>query len=321
MKKYAFLSLVSILFIIVGFVSCGDDKSPTSPPASPFISASDWVANANWDAKTEVVVNMVESGADLSFSPNNLTFEAGKPYVLKIVNPATNTSKHYFATENAPDFFKAIATRKIETGDAEYKAPYFKAVELLIGGELEIFFIPVLSGTYDFLCTIPGHAEAGMTGVITITGGEGYELDLEIDSQFDESLTTDSRTSGSHAVWSNAQQVTVQCVENADGTLAFDPTDLNLTKDIGYVINIANSGSNASKHYYTAAEFYKTVVTRKAEDSDAEIKVPYLKAIELLIGGNSELFMVPTVAGTFEVICTIEGHKEAGMHGHIIVVE
>ncbi|MBW2653114.1 MAG: hypothetical protein JRC57_08555, partial [Deltaproteobacteria bacterium] len=71
----------------------------------------------------------------------------------------------------------------------------------------------------------------------------------------------------------------------------------------------------------TATEFYQTVVIRKAEDSKAEVKVPSFKAVELLIGGSTELFIVPTVPGEYEVVCTITGHSDKGMHGHITVTE
>ncbi|MFQ5638587.1 MAG: plastocyanin/azurin family copper-binding protein, partial [bacterium] len=322
MKKYLIYCVLAVLLVAVWMVSCKSDKTPVGPDPSPFVKASDWVAGVNWDAKTVVTINMVESGQALSFSPNDLTFEAGKPYVLKVVNPAGNASKHYFATQEVfPDFFKSIATRKIETGDAEYKAPYFRAVELLIGGELDIYFVPVIAGTYDFLCTITGHADRGMTGKITITGGEGYELDLEVDPSFDTGLITDPRTSGSHAVWATARELTVEMVENADGSLAYRPANLNLMVGKGYKINIVNEAGHASKHYYTAAEFYKTTVTRKAEDGYAEIKMPYMKAVELLIGGKTELFMVPTKAGSYEVFCTITGHKDRGMQGLVITVE
>ncbi|MFQ5571352.1 MAG: hypothetical protein ACE5G0_16875 [Rhodothermales bacterium] len=310
-----FLFVVSIAVASAG---CDSDSAPDTPE-SPFIKASDWVANVDWDTRTTVEVTMVESGDALSFSPNELTFEAGKPYVLKIVNPLENRSKHYFSPDLAKDFFRAIATRKVQTDNAEYKAPYFKAVELLIGGELEIYFVPVLGGTYDFLCTITGHADAGMVGKITITGGEGYELDLEVDQDFDTNLTTDARTSGSDPVWSDAQEVTIQMLEHENGTLGYEPPVLHLAKDAGYTLTLDNAASNKSKHYYTAAEFYKTVVIRKAEDARAEIKVPYLNAVELLIGGRTELFVVPTEVGTFEVTCTIPGHHEAGMHGRIEV--
>jgi len=41
--------------------------------------------------------------------------------------------------------------------------------------------------------------------------------------------------------------------------------------------------------------------------------------VEILIGGTSTLFMVPTAVGTFDVICTIAGHEALGMTGTITV--
>jgi uncharacterized cupredoxin-like copper-binding protein len=262
---------------------------------------------------------MVESGTALSYSPSELTFEAGKPYVLRITNAASN-GKHYFSPEGT-SFYQAIATRKIQTADAEYKAPYFDAVELLPGGVLELYFVPVEAGTYDIICTITGHKAAGMTGTATITGGDGYQLDLEVAADFNTALITDARRSGDDPVWDTAADVTVAMLESGAtlDQLGYVPPNLNLTKDAGYKLAISNSSGHASKHYYTAAEFYKSVVLRKAEDSQAEIKAPYLKAIELLIGGSSTLFMVPTATGSFNVVCTIEGHEAAGMVGTIAV--
>jgi uncharacterized cupredoxin-like copper-binding protein len=260
---------------------------------------------------------MVESGSSLSFSPSNLTFEAGKPYVLKINNPAGNAGKHYYSPEGT-SFYQAVATRKIETAEAEYKAPYFDAVELKIGGSLEVYFVPVLAGTYDIICTILGHKAAGMFGTITITGGEGFALDLEVAPDFNAALMTDARKSGSHAVWTTAVDVTVGMVETAT-SYGFVPPDVALTKDVAYKLLLDNPAGNSSKHYYTAADFYKTVVLRKADDSQAEIKAPYLKAVELLMGGSTTLFMVPTVTGAFNVLCTITGHAALGMTGTINV--
>jgi len=308
-------TIASLLLVGCDSDSNGDD----APPQSPFITASDWVGGVDWDSRTVVNVTMVESGNQLSYSPSNLTFEAGKPYVLRITNPAGNAGKHYFSPDQAKDFFQSIATRKVQTVDGEYKAPYFRAVELLIGGTLEIYFIPVIAGEYDFLCTITGHADAGMTGKITVTGGEGHELDLEVATDFNMGLVTDGRTSGSHAVWTNAQEPVLEMVENPDGSLAFNPEPLNFGLNAGHKLHLVNPAGNESKHYFTAGDFYKTVVTRKAEDSQAEIKVPYFKAVEILIGGEAELFIVPTQAGTFNSTCTIAGHHDAGMHGTIVV--
>jgi len=63
-------------------------------------------------------------------------------------------------------------SRKTQDSDAEIKAPYFKAVELLYDAvnarSLEMFLVPTTAGSYPVVCTIPGHADAGMTGTITV---------------------------------------------------------------------------------------------------------------------------------------------------------
>jgi len=280
--------------------------------------ASEWIDAANWDEATIVEVSMVETSAnEMSFSPNNLSFEAGKPYILRITNAASNSSKHYFSPEGT-SFYMAIATRKVQTAEAEYKAPYFDAVELKLGGTREIYFVPVIAGTYDLICTITNHASYGMTGEVVITGGEGNQLDLEVAADFNTALLTDDRRSGGHDVWTNAIETTVAMSESGN-SYSFVPPDLALTAGVGYRLLLDNPSDNAEKHYYTAPDFYQTVVPRKADDDHAEIKVPYFRAVELLIGGSTTLFIVPTVAGTYEVLCTIPGHAEAGMTGTITV--
>lgn len=284
----------------------GDDTVP--------IKASKWVSFVNWDEATRVEVTAVEDDAHFHYAPADLTFEAGKPYILEMRNPAENGAKHYF---HAPGFYTSIATRKAQTVDAEYKAPYFDDIELLIGGTLELYFVPVLPGTFEMWCTIPGHRELGMEGTWTITGGEGFELDLEVAPDFDPALASDERRSGSHPVWADGalETQTVTLTE-----FAFDPSEYTLTTGVGYRLSLVAPATNGAKHYHTATELYKTVVTRKAQDSQAEVKVPYFKAVELLVGGTAtDLYIVPTVPGSYELICTIPGHAELGMTGTILV--
>lgn len=279
--------------------------------------ASEWVSEADWNSAEVVTVVMEEeSSSSFVFKPSLLTFTAGNPYILKIQNPGKNSSKHYFATE---EFYKSIALRKAQTADAEYKAPYLKAVELLIGGEIEIYFVAVVPGEYNFLCTIPGHAEKGMIGTINVVGDPGAGLELEVAGDWERDLDTDPRTSGSHAVWETKQTATVTFEEGGTSAFAFDPAHLVAVKDQAYVLKLQNPATNASKHYWTAGHYYRTLVTRKAEDSQAEIKVPYFTAIELLIGGTTDIYHVPTKAGRYGILCTITGHAAGGMLGSVTV--
>ena len=110
----------------------------------------------------EVRVSLGSEGGDLAFFPNELTFETGKLYKLVLENPST--SKHYFS---ALRFAAAVWTRKVETEHAEIKGA-IREIELKIGGGAEWYFVPVQAGTFGLKCTIPGHAEAGMVGKITV---------------------------------------------------------------------------------------------------------------------------------------------------------
>jgi len=321
------LLLRGLLIMSVALIISNCNKEEEPPPdqcpdltGAPTLN-SDWVSFVNWDEAT--VVEIVAEEVDeehMSYTPSNLQFVAGMPYILKIKVLASNQEKHYF---HAPEFFKAIATRKVQTTSAEYKAPYFDDLELVLNGEAEVFFVPVIAGQYDLWCTITGHQEAGMEMSVEILCGAGLSLDLEVDPDFNTALGSDDRRSGDHVVWDTKQEIEVTMVEHSSEAgsedFAFDPDTIILNADQGYVLKIKNPSDNSSKHYFTAPKFFQSVVTRKAEDPRAEIKVPYFNAVEILVGSYSELFIVPTVAGTYDLECTITGHVEAGMVGTIIV--
>jgi uncharacterized cupredoxin-like copper-binding protein len=102
----------------------------------------------------------------------------------------------------------------------------------------------------------------------------------------------------------------------------FNPKDLKLKANKPYKLVIKNLGEH--DHYYTAAEFFKSgVAWRKAQTprpSGGELKAPYFSAVEAYKnGGSVELFLVPVAKGSYEVICTIDDHKDKGMTGTITV--
>lgn len=128
--------------------------------------AADYVTNADqivketdWDKMQTVTVDLDEH----SYTPEDLVFEAGQPYKLELKN--LGEKKHYFT---APAFYKSIATRKAQTRDGEIKAPYFKAIEVLVEGQVDLYFVPVTKGEYPVYCTIDDHREEGMEGTITV---------------------------------------------------------------------------------------------------------------------------------------------------------
>ncbi len=114
---------------------------------------------------------------DMVITPNTLVFETGKLYRLVFENPSDVT--HYFTP---PRFGKAVKTRNVEvTGgkiqgskryggrNARRPSPYrLTEIEIRPGGSAEWSFEPVQAGAFDFQCSAPAHANAGMAGKIVV---------------------------------------------------------------------------------------------------------------------------------------------------------
>lgn len=133
---------------------------------------------------------------------------------------------------------------------------------------------------------------------------------------FAQDYVTNSTEIVKAANWNEMETVEIELVEHE-----FNPKDLKLKANKPYRLVIKNTGE--SDHYYTAGEFFKSVAWRKVQTPrphGGEIKAPYFNAVEVYKkGGSVELFFVPVKPGTYEVICTIDDHKEKGMSGSISV--
>jgi len=117
----------------------------------------------------EIYVNLGNEKGEIKFFPNELLLETGKLYKLIIKN--NSPQKHYFSSDK---FSQAVFTRKVQISTssgkpiAEIKG-LVREIEVYPGRTAEWWFVPLKTGKFDDLrCTIPGHAEAGMVGVIEI---------------------------------------------------------------------------------------------------------------------------------------------------------
>lgn len=115
------------------------------------------------------------------------------------------------------------------------------------------------------------------------------------------------------ADWSTMETVSVSLTE-----FAFSPSKIVFRKNQPYKLEIRNDGT--VKHYFTSEEFFKAIATRKVQsNSDGEIKAPYFTAIEIFPGRSLDLYFIPVKKGTYNLKCTIKGHAEKGMKGHIVI--
>ena len=116
------------------------------------------------------------------------------------------------------------------------------------------------------------------------------------------------------ADWNAMETLTVTLDEHS-----YEPSELRFKAGKAYKLQLKNVGKK--DHYFTAEKFFRAVAWRKAMvEKQGEIKAPFFIAFEpLKNGGQIDLYFVPVTKGSYEVICTIEDHKQQGMSGTLII--
>src|SRR3990172_2509863 len=310
-------SIATVLLSLI-LAACGDDGATviTTPEETTTMPADDghghvdgsYVQNAadfagkeaaDWDNAETIRVELSE----YAFTPSDLTFEAGKPYKLELVN--VGQIKHELAAE---EFFGSVAWRKAESAQSEIKAPFFTEIEVFAGAPVGVFLVVISTGTFDLLCTIEGHLEAGMRGTATVVGTTPTEPAPVFAAADEGPWVIDGAELVAAADWEAMETIEIELSE-----FAFSPNEIHLTVGTPYRLVFNNVGD--VKHEATAAEFFQTIALRKAEDASGEFKAPTLLEVETFAGAVTEVFLIPQTAGTYDLLCEIEGHFEAGMFG------
>jgi uncharacterized cupredoxin-like copper-binding protein len=146
---------------LVGFVlSAGGYQVPTilpAPPAPPVRMAGPMagaaVAQPPAQAQAQgapISPEVKVVATDLKFTPPTIQAKAGQP--LKIVFENKGVIEHDIA-------FPTLKTDKPGAGPHTSARP---------GQSTTLELTPTAAGTYEYVCTIPGHKEAGMKGTINV---------------------------------------------------------------------------------------------------------------------------------------------------------
>ena len=264
-----------------------------------------------------------------------LVFETGKAYVLKFRNrfsslndSAGGDSEHYFTS---PEFYKSIVVKKIVTPTATYTAPYLNDFELNapahnnnVDTEGEIHFVAVKAGVFSAVCKPGEHSDlakrAGMWATLHIVGKSGANLDFGLPKDFPPALGDPKHALKGISYASNAKDAdfwrTVPLADHLGG-VTMPPVALK-----GYAAQPGYKGTvlrlrkadGSSGSWTLTSDFFKTMALRKIHDKHAQIKPVLLTSIEFAAGpssinkvnaakpgtGEIDLFMVPTVGGSYD---------------------
>jgi hypothetical protein len=98
---------------------------------------------------------------DFFMSMKEYKLETGKYYRWKVISSG---KREYNLV--APEFWRNAWIRQIATGDLEIKTGTLEELDFDGAGTLEVFFVPVRTGTYEF--RIRGLEQRGMTGKLIV---------------------------------------------------------------------------------------------------------------------------------------------------------
>jgi uncharacterized cupredoxin-like copper-binding protein len=117
---------------------------------------------------TPVTLTLGNAKGEHKFSPEALTLETGKLYVLRLENPSPNP--YYFGSQGLAD---AVYSRKVVVLSADGKplAEVYgpvRRMELKPGSVAEWWFLPVRTGKFEDVMSTRTHSEAGMRATIEV---------------------------------------------------------------------------------------------------------------------------------------------------------
>jgi nitrite reductase (NO-forming) len=197
---------------------------------------------------------------DTAFEPTELTIPADTDVTINLTN-------------------SGVLPHAFEVTDQDI------ASDEIAGGGTGSVTVNLPAGEYPFICPVPGHADAGMVGILTVQegGGEGEDATPAEDG-------AGGQGDGGEAA--GATTVNLNMVE-----LSFEPKDFTIPADADVTVNLTNGG--ALPHAF------------QLEDGSVESdEIP---------GGGSGSVTLNLPAGTYPYICPVPGHADGGMVGTITV--
>lgn len=148
MNKYLIVVLAIVLVLVVGGYMILNNKSAASIPSAGTIpqNISDTITQASQPTETPTVASaqITITGKEFAFTPNTIAVRKGQPVSLTFKNAGTFPHNLTIAELN-------VQTKTVQPGEED-----------------TISFTPSQTGQFTYMCTVPGHADRGMKGTLTV---------------------------------------------------------------------------------------------------------------------------------------------------------
>jgi uncharacterized cupredoxin-like copper-binding protein len=145
---YSQLAATALLALVVACSSDDEEQSTSESTVAP--PAATAAAQATAQAPQPVTVKSGERGGEYFFEPKDLSVPAGKLTVTLDNSGPERPHTWAVKNKNGEDVARIERTPVGSTGTAE--------------------FALTEPGTYEIYCTLPGHADRGQRGTLTVVG-------------------------------------------------------------------------------------------------------------------------------------------------------
>ncbi|WP_292023998.1 hypothetical protein [Maritimibacter sp. UBA3975] len=119
------------------------------------------IAEGNLASNATRLEDMVIDSAALTLSVNEFELETGKYYRWRIVHDGGEEFQF-----RAPDLFRNSWINQVVINDLEVKPLGLHSVEFDDEGVIDIWFVPIRPGNYDFY--VPGYENRGIAGTFVV---------------------------------------------------------------------------------------------------------------------------------------------------------
>ena len=165
-KRLLALSAAALAALSLGLAACGGDDSSsndtTTEAEPPATTAPATPTAATTAAAAPIAVNADPSGA-LAFTQKTLTANPDfRGEVTGTTPPPVGTVTFTFTNDSSVPHDFAIEVRNTKSVDR------LGATKRISNGASANLTLDLSAGEFTYLCTVPGHEQAGMIGTLTV---------------------------------------------------------------------------------------------------------------------------------------------------------
>jgi len=115
-------------------------------------------------------IDLVLTATDIAYDTDRFEVTAGQPVRLTLRNDGV--LEHDFSIMTVPHTGEVMVSEMAEEMEGHDMGNMVEEPEIHVvapvGGRNTVEFTPSAPGEYEYYCTVPGHREAGMVGILTV---------------------------------------------------------------------------------------------------------------------------------------------------------